>query len=168
MAVWRDYCHKKIILANKVPIKEDVLVEYIIDGIPVKSIQNQAIIQEFSDKESLIKAMENVTLGSEQKTLYKSNKVSGARHAKVGLARKVESDVGGKQEPKCFNCNKLGHIVIKCPKPRRERGACFKCLQQGHRAKDCTRQKGQCQRRVQRETGRFLSRSRLLSSKHRK
>lgn len=134
-----DYCHKKIILANKISIDEEELVDYIIDGIPIRSMRDQAMMQQFPDKESLIKAMENMTLRSEQKTSHKSEKVFGARHARTAEStRKAEADVGGKQEPKCFNCNEMGHIAVKCPKPKRERGACYKCLQQGHRAKDCT------------------------------
>lgn len=134
-----DYCHKKIILANKISIDEEELVDYIIDGIPIRSMRDQAMMQQFPDKESLIKAMENMTLRSEQKTSHKSEKVFGARHARTAEStRKAETDVGGKQEPKCFNCNEMGHIAVKCSKPKRERGACYKCLQQGHRAKDCT------------------------------
>lgn len=132
-----DYCHK-IILANKVPIDEDELVDYMIDGIPVRSIRQQAMMQRFSDKESLNKAMENMTLESEQKAPHKSEKLSAARHPKATGSARVEGDVGRKQEPKCFNCNKTGHVAVKCPKPKRERGACFKCLQPGHKAKDCT------------------------------
>lgn len=93
-------------------------------------------MQQFSSKEALIKAMENVTLGTEQKRLHKPEKSTGAKYEMkaTGSARKAESVVSGRQESKCFNYNEMGHIALKCPKPKRKRGACFKCLQQGHRA----------------------------------
>lgn len=39
---------------------------------------------------------------------------------------------------KCFNCNLIEHYAANCQRPRRELGACFKCFQVGHQAKDCT------------------------------
>lgn len=130
-----EYCHKKIILANKVQIEENEIVDYVIDGIPNKSVRNQAMMQQFPDKETMMKAMENISLGSEQKASGKQEqKMSGTRNlVKAGPVKKYEGD--SKQEPKCFNCNELGHIAVNCQKPKREREACFKCLQMGHRAK---------------------------------
>jgi len=43
------------------------------------------------------------------------------------------------RKPKCFNCNKYGHIVKDCQgkKKEREMRKCFKCNEEGHIAKDC-------------------------------
>jgi len=131
-----EYCHKKIILANKVPIDEEEIIDYVIDGIPVKSIRQQAMMQQFTDKETMLKAMENISLGSEQKVVNRTDRTSSMKNTiKAGSVKKTEVDSNTKQEPRCFNCNKLGHLAAKCLKPKRERGACFKCLQMGHRAK---------------------------------
>lgn len=44
------YYHEKIILANRVPIDEDEMVEYLIDGISSVQLRNQARLQQFEAK----------------------------------------------------------------------------------------------------------------------
>ena len=41
-------------------------------------------------------------------------------------------------KPKCFNCNKYGHMAKKCQSEKKEREiqTCFKCDKKGHIAKD--------------------------------
>lgn len=39
-----EYFHNKIILANKVPISEEEIVDYIIEDIPAKSVKHQAMM----------------------------------------------------------------------------------------------------------------------------
>lgn len=51
-----DYCHEKLILGNLVPIDDEDIVDYIIEGIPSESLQNQAKIQLFSSVQDLLKA----------------------------------------------------------------------------------------------------------------
>ena len=41
-------------------------------------------------------------------------------------------------KPKCFNCNKYGHIAKECwKKKEKETRKCFKCNKERHIAKDC-------------------------------
>ena len=42
-------------------------------------------------------------------------------------------------KPKCFNCNKYGHMTKECWLERKEQEiqTCFKCDKKGHIAKDC-------------------------------
>jgi len=42
-------------------------------------------------------------------------------------------------KPKCFNCNKYGHMAKECrsEKKEQETRTCFKCDKKGHIAKDC-------------------------------
>ena len=43
------------------------------------------------------------------------------------------------RKPKCFNCNKYGHMAKECQaeKKEHETRTCFKCEKKGHIAKDC-------------------------------
>ncbi|XP_040367269.1 uncharacterized protein LOC112177433 [Rosa chinensis] len=41
--------------------------------------------------------------------------------------------------PKCFNCNEMGHVARDCTKPKNL--ACFTCGQTGHFSRDCTQQR---------------------------
>lgn len=46
-----DYFHDKIILAKDVPIDEEEMVNYLIDGIPNDHLQDLTRMNEFSTKE---------------------------------------------------------------------------------------------------------------------
>ena len=43
------------------------------------------------------------------------------------------------RKPKCFNCNKYGHMAKECQSKKKEHETrkCFKCEKKGHIAKDC-------------------------------
>lgn len=40
-----SYYYDKVILANRVPIEKEELIDYVIDGIPIEAMRNQARIQ---------------------------------------------------------------------------------------------------------------------------
>jgi len=56
-------------------------------------------------------------------------------------------------KPKCFNCNKYGHMAKECrsEKKEREMRTCFKCDKKGHIAKDCKEKQIMKKRKVQEE-----------------
>jgi len=41
------------------------------------------------------------------------------------------------RKPKCFNCNKYGHMAKEYRTEKKETRTCFKCDKKGHIAKDC-------------------------------
>jgi len=43
------------------------------------------------------------------------------------------------RKPKCFNCNKYGHMAKECQSEKKEQETqtCFKCNKKEHIAKDC-------------------------------
>ena len=56
-------------------------------------------------------------------------------------------------KPKCFNCNKYGHIAKECRAKKKERDTqtCFKCDKKGHIAKNCKGKQTMKMRKVQEE-----------------
>ena len=56
-------------------------------------------------------------------------------------------------KPKCFNCNKYGHMAKECQAEKREwdTRTCFKCEKKGHIAKNCKGKETMKKRKVQEE-----------------
>lgn len=57
-----SYFHDKVILANRVPIMDDKVIDYVIDGIPDRNLQNQARIMRFESQSDLLEAFKRLTL----------------------------------------------------------------------------------------------------------
>ena len=56
-------------------------------------------------------------------------------------------------KPKCFNCNKYGHMVKKCWKKKEKKTQkCFKCDKEGHITKDCKEKQSINKRKIQEES----------------
>lgn len=145
---WKDgesfstYFYDKIILAARVPVVEEEIVDYVIDGIPDKSLQNQARMHRFDGKDELLRAFEQIKLVSERK-MKQSRENSVVESAKFKQEKPVfgrRSD-GKVEERRCFNCYQLGHHMKDCSKPIREKGTCFECGEAGHLARDCQQKK---------------------------
>ncbi|XP_071577665.1 uncharacterized protein [Temnothorax nylanderi] len=132
------YFYDKVILAGRVPVNEDELVDYLIDGIPDRFLQNQARMQRFVRKDMLLRAFENIKLRPENKGKHgrDSNVVASdkSKQGKPGVPQKNENKAEG---TRCYNCNQTGHRMKECTKPKRDRGSCYECGVQGHGMRDC-------------------------------
>ncbi|XP_071574019.1 uncharacterized protein [Temnothorax nylanderi] len=59
---FHDYYHDKIIKANRIFIAADEIMDYVIDGIPDRQLQNQARMQNFSSMAELMQSFKKITL----------------------------------------------------------------------------------------------------------
>jgi len=133
-----EYVHAKTILANRASIDKDKVLDYIIDGIPVTSLRDQARIGGFTTKASLLRAFEKINLRERFPT---------------GAAKRTETTSGGhrqgaektdkkelRNEKRCFNCGQRNHIGTDCP-TKSEGPKCFSCGERGHLASKCKQHK---------------------------
>jgi len=124
--------HDKVILANRVPIGKDDLVDYIVDGISDLNLQDQARIQGFTSTTSLLRAFEKVTLrsrGQQDRGAVPTGRpdaatAGGEVQKSRGGARRPGSDGKKRSRPRrCYNCGGQNHLSANCP--TRENGVVF-------------------------------------------
>lgn len=58
---FNDYYHDKIIKANEVPIPDDEVIDYVIDGIPNYQLRNHARLQNFLTLPAFLQAFKKIT-----------------------------------------------------------------------------------------------------------
>ena len=75
----------------------------------------------------------------------------GGREQPMDIGKSNDNFKDGK--PKCFNCNKYGHMAKECQSEKKERETrtCFKYEKKGHIAKDCKRKQTMKIRKTQEE-----------------
>ena len=76
----------------------------------------------------------------------------GGRGQPMDIGKSNDNFKDGK--PKCFNCNKYGHMTKECQSEKKERETwtCFKCDKKGHITKDCKGKQIMKKRKVQEES----------------
>lgn len=131
-----DYYHDKKILANRVPIAEGELLEYIIEGVTDVRLQSQVRLANFQTEAEMVQAFESVSLPPKKSTDMKQKK-DGTRYS---VGSRVEATREAKRERvlRCYNCHEVGHVATRCRRPTSGR-ACFVCGSCEHLAKDCSR-----------------------------
>ena len=141
-----DYYHDKLILANRLPVAEEEIVDYLIDGIPSAQLGSQARMHCFTSHLDLLKSFEKITLraGQEYGGPRQFPRVSKPKNEETRRdePRGRHDGRDGTTAPRrgvtrCFNCNELGHMSSDCNKPRRERGSCYECGDLSHQVKNC-------------------------------
>lgn len=131
-----DNYYEKMILANRVPIAEDELLDfdYLVDGIADIRLQHQARIMNFQLRTELLKAFEKINLDSKKSGDFKQKK----DNSKLS-SLKPDTSTRGKSV-KCCKCQTVGHIATQC-KQSATRRACYVCGSSEHLARDCRERK---------------------------
>lgn len=62
-----EFVYDEIILANKVPIEDNQIVDYLIKGISDENLKDQRRMQQFFKVETLLSAFEKITLNVKKK-----------------------------------------------------------------------------------------------------
>lgn len=142
-----EYVHQKIILGNLVPIDDEEVVEYIIDGIPDRILRDQARVSGLKTKTALLEAFERVALwerkhtgtgGGEERT----HRQKGEKSNGDGKSGPKRTTLPGEKKRHCFNCGLPDHFSNDCP--TKESGPkCFKCGKRGHIAVKCTEERAE-------------------------
>lgn len=155
------YYHEKVILASRVPVAEDELLEYLIDGISSVRLRNQARLMRFSSRVDLLTAFESVVSEREDGKTGLAGGAGGARWRNGNGARAVAgggseraegrridkeltagertglpSAGSGQARGGCYRCGELGHVAARCGRPPTGR-TCYRCGMVGHLAAGC-------------------------------
>jgi len=135
-----EYLHEKTILANLVPISEDELIDYLIDGITDPVLRDQARIHRFMDKSDLLEAFEKVTLrGGPETRAASSGNIGNSKEKASFKSKKIETKKETEVTPgsrRCHSCGASDHLFANCP--TKSKGVkCFECREYGHYAGQC-------------------------------
>ncbi|KAM8718259.1 hypothetical protein ACLKA7_000961 [Drosophila subpalustris] len=97
--MFASYYYDKLLLASKINVKDDELVQYILDGIPNVQLKNQAKLQRFSTPAAVLDAFPDI-------------KMPRSSTGKIEAVQKALTP--DQRVTKCFNCNSVGHMAAEC------------------------------------------------------
>lgn len=138
-----DYYHDKVILANRVPVPEDEVINYIVDGIPDLRIRNQARMHCFKTTKDLLQAFKEISLSKfydekdSKSAEVKSSRQKPEEQKKDVPKTEAASNQQERRTVRCYNCNRPGHLATECRKEKREKGSCYECGDTSHQIKNC-------------------------------
>ena len=110
---FNEYYHDKIVMANRISIDTDEIIDYVVEGIPDVRLCDQARLLRFKN---LIEAFENIMLRKEWAEFR-------WRHSQKAEGENKDSSEHSETSPaprgiKCFNCKERGHRATKYVKLR--------------------------------------------------
>lgn len=130
-----DYYHDKMILANRVPIAEDEILDYIIEGVTDQQLRNQARMLNCRAGTDLLRAFERIQLEGGKAGEAKARK-DGSR---ATSAKKAETSATGGVK-KCYRCHEAGHVAAHCKRAAtNNKRACYVCGSTEHMARECSK-----------------------------
>jgi len=106
---FHDYYHEKILKANRVPIPEDEILDYIIDGISDSQLRNQARMQNFTSTENLLQAFKKITIRSNFKSQLKMT--GDKNEVKIKDSKLSTKEETRSKGNRYYNCNQPGRVT---------------------------------------------------------
>lgn len=143
---FNEYYNDKLILGNQVPVEEEDMLDYVIDGITDATLRNQARLQSFDSVSALLEAFKKIGIRNDTKIGSKRETHSGEKsrerpsiqpNSSIKSEKRLDRDTQQVKKIRCFNCNRVGHSSKVCREPKKERGTCFQCGEAGHVVKAC-------------------------------
>ena len=106
-----------MILGNKVPIDDNEIVDYLIDGIPDDNLRDQARMQKFVTPQSLFEAFDKISL--QNKKILTTDKCRDCRSKQNVCDYEKFVDKSNKEvklKRRCYNCGETSHLSFDCKK----------------------------------------------------
>lgn len=161
---FHDYFHEKIVKANQVPIPQDEVLDYVIDGISDVHLRNHARMQNFTSTAELLQAFKKITIRSDFKN--RSKGVNEKNEVKNKDPKSPVQEEARRKDNRCYNCNQTGHMAKSCDKPKRERGTCYECGATDHRLRNCPQKKKMAEPKASTQTEATTQISNVEERKH--
>ncbi|XP_014222790.1 uncharacterized protein LOC106649699 [Trichogramma pretiosum] len=124
-----EYFHDKSILANKVPVEMEELIECLIEGIPDTQLRNQARLHNFFSSTDILRAFEKIVLSRSNYSGKQATSTNGNNPRKEPNSQE--------KTIRCFNCRQEGHTKAECNQIKRGKPTCYTCGIEGHIARNC-------------------------------
>jgi len=141
-----------VILANRVPVAKDELLDYLIEGISNTQLRNQARLMKFRSGAELLEAFESVMVRREDEkaaavraggTRWRRGGAGASAGARPmeGRGSEEERTAAGRPElaterRRCYRCGEARHVAAGCGRPSARR-ACYVCGSSEHLAAGC-------------------------------
>lgn len=105
-------------MANQVPINDDEIINYMVDGVPDSRLRDQARLQRFTEITEMLKPFQNMNLSNDSKVErnHGKNQQKIKKKAKPASTELTAAD-SMKKIFKCFNCKEPKHRTTDCKKP---------------------------------------------------
>lgn len=152
------YCYDKLAKACRCNLSEEACIEYLITDLNNRDTIRAISTRTYDSIEELPSSLKHLeervgTVGSRDSKYYKASEFENpASHGnKENLAAetalneskldqqnsepRTETPFPEKRRPRCFNCNKCGHLSLNCPSPQRK-ARCNVCNRSGHEAQN--------------------------------